>query len=531
MLQINATVENARKVIRLATKHGLSVDPGVNAILDGIERCTVIPGFSFRLKDFQAEGVAWLESQLGTGLLADEQGTGKTIQVLAYAHKNNKFPMLVVCPNTLKYNWRNEIVATTGERYLVNIVGRTYGKRQLARKKAQHPNVSYSREPLPAQDIYIINYDALATHANSIEQLGIRFMAVDESHKVKNPDAKRTKALVRLALGEADERDRNGRTIQKKIGPGIEGVVMISGTPMVNRPRELWTTLRIIGRWVPEFQTWPKFAFRYCNPHRNGYGWDFNGCSNGAELYQLLTKHVMIRRLKSDVLADLPSKTFTTVPLDFDRKEYDQVEAAFDGIDWNLGLETIIRLGGNAPKSDDAIVAIQKLREIAAYSKLDSAIEWIRDYTEEGEKLVVFAHNRRVIDTIRDALEKDAGYIGAVSVVYGGVGNEEREEAVARFQKDTGSKVIIVGITSGGFGITLTSASSVAFVQLPWTPGEIGQCIDRVHRIGQTSGNISIFNLVAEGTIEESISAMLLDKGQVLDTVLDNGRKVNTFDL
>ena len=194
-------------------------------------------------------------------------------------------------------------------------------------------------------------------------------------------------------------------------------------------------------------------------------------------------------------------------------------------------METIVRMGGNAPKSDDAIVAIQKLREIAAYAKLDSTIEWIKDYTEEGEKIVIFAHNRLVIDTIRDALENDEDYRGAVGVIYGGIKDEARADAVLAFQEDPKVRVILVGITAGGFGLTLTAAKAVAFVQLPWTPGEISQCADRIHRIGQVANTVTVFNLVAEGTVEEEMADMLISKGQVLDAVLDDGRAVNTLDL
>lgn len=531
MLSFGANAENARKIMRLSVKHGLKIDPQLERILVDIPRARCIPGFRFELKDFQADGVAWLESQLGTGLLADEQGTGKTVQVMAYAHKNHMFPMLVVCPNTLKYNWRNEIIAMTGDAYRVNIVGKSYSKKQILKRAEKHPNVVYSKEPTQGCDIYIINYDILAANVEALEGLNLRFMAVDESHKIKNPDAKRTKAYTRLAIGEVDEKKPGGRYETRKVSKGVGRVVLMSGTPMVNRPRELWTTVRSIGGWVPEFSKWTRFGFRYCNPQNTGYGWNFNGSSNTDELNALLTQHIMLRRLKADVLKDLPPKVYRTIPLDFDRREYDKVESAFNGINWRVGMETIIRMGGNAPKSDDAIVAIQKLREIAAYSKLDSTVEWIRDYTEESEKIVVFAHNRLVIDTIRDALKQDPEYQDAVRVIYGGVKDEERADAVLEFQEDPRVRVILVGITAGGFGLTLTAAKSVAFVQLPWTPGEISQCVDRIHRIGQDADIVTVFNLVAEGTIEEEMAEMLIGKGQVLDAVLDAGRIVNTLDL
>lgn len=531
MLTVPATIENARKVFRLGVKHGLNIDPAIKELLASLRVPCQIEGFNFTLKPYQAEGVAWLESQLGTGLLADEQGTGKTVQVMAYAHRNHKFPMLIVCPNTLKLNWRNEIIAMTGDLYRINIVGKTYSKRQLDRRAKRHPNVIYSKEPADGCHIYIINYDILAANLERIESMNMRFMAVDESHKIKNQDARRTQAYTRLATGMIDEKKPGGRYETRKIGPGIQSVVLMSGTPMVNRPRELWTAVRSIGGWVPRFSTWSHFAFRYCAPEHTAHGWNFSGASNVAELHSLLSDNIMLRRLKKDVLKDLPPKIYRTIPLDFDRREYDSVEMAFNGINWKAGMETIIMMGGNAPKSDEAIVAIQKLREIAAYAKIKSAIEWIKDYTEEGEKLVVFAHNRLVIDTIRSALEQDKEYEGTVGAIYGGVKDEERADAVQAFQEDPSMRVMLVGITAGGFGLTLTAARAVAFVQLPWTPGEISQCVDRIHRIGQAADSVDVFNLVAEGTIEEEMADMLISKGRVLDAVLDNGTKVNQLDL
>jgi len=531
MLSVAATVENARKIVRLATKHSLTIDPNVENILNNIPRVQTLPGFAFQLKDFQADGVAWLEKQDGRALLADEQGTGKTVQVMAYIHKCEMIPALIVAPNTLKLNWRNEIIAMTGQRYKINIVGKSYSKRQTAKRAVKNPNVIYSKVPTEGCDIYIINYDILSANCEELEKFGLKFMAVDESHKIKNPDAKRTQAMQRLAVGGYDVKLKGGKRERKIFGQGIGRVTLMSGTPLVNRPRELWTSVNTVAPWVPEFSTFTRFAFRYTNPKRSTHGWDFNGASHTGELNALLLKHAMLRRLKADVLKELPPKVYRTLPLEFDRAEYDRVETAFNGINWREGMEAIIRMGGNVPKSDDAIVAIQKLREIAGYAKLESAVEWIKDYTEEGEKLVVFAHNRQVIETIKSELEKDADYQNAVGVIYGGVSDEDRADAVLNFQNDPKMRVIIVGITAGGFGLTLTAAKAVAFIQLPWTPGEISQCVDRIHRIGQDADTVTVYNLVAEGTIEEDMADMLIGKGQVLDSVLDDGRVVNTLDL
>jgi len=531
MLNVPLNIDTARKVRRLSVKHGLNYDETIDQFLNSIPRSTKISGFNFTLKDFQADGVAWLEANGGTGILADEQGTGKTVQVMAYIHKCKMVPALIICPNTLKFNWRNEIIAMTGSTYHINVVGKAYSKKETAKRVARHPNVIYSKTPVSNADLYVMNYDILAANVSNIEALNIRFMAVDESHKIKNQDARRTQAMIRLATGEYDEKLPGGRRRTVSTGHKIGAVTLMSGTPLVNRPCEIYTSVRAVGSYVPEFSSFTKFAFRYCGATKNSYGWDFTGATNTDELNTLLNQHVMLRRLKADVLKELPPKTYRTIPLDFDRAEYDRVENAFAGVNWQGGMEAIVRLGGNVPQSDAAIVAIQKLREIAGYAKLSSTVEWIRDYTEQGDKLVVFAHNRQVIETIKRELETDAEYQGAVAVIYGGIKDEERADAVLRFQNDSQVRVILVGITAGGFGLTLTAARAVAFVQLPWTPGEISQCVDRIHRIGQDADNVTVFNLVAEGTVEEDMAEMLIGKGQVLDAVLDAGRVVNTVDL
>jgi SNF2 family DNA or RNA helicase len=135
---------------------------------------------------------------------------------------------------------------------------------------------------------------------------------------------------------------------------------------------------------------------------------------------------------------------------------------------------------------------------------------------------VVFAHNRQVIDHIKGALEQDASYQGAVGVIYGGVSPEDRAEAVRRFQEDANSRVILVSISAGGFGLTLTAASAVAFVQLPWSPGELDQAADRVHRVGQKANTVDIFFLVADNTIEDHIIEMIDSKRLIVDAAIDD---------
>jgi SWI/SNF-related matrix-associated actin-dependent regulator of chromatin subfamily A-like protein 1 len=517
MLTFEATPARVREATKLAYRMGVSMQ-GVQAFWDAQPRETNIPGFAFTLKPYQADGVAHLERWDGNVLIADEPGTGKTCQVMAYAFKNRRFPMCVIMPKTLLLNWRREITLMLGSQLKVLVVGFVPGKSREQVLKAQYPHVSYSKTPLPGYDVTLINYDIVARNQDTLERVGYDYVVCDESHKVKNPKAHRTQAIQRLVTGR--ELIKGKRDEWRVLHKGVKSVTFMTGTPILSRPSELWTTVSMIADWVPQFRNFFKFASRYCNAHKTRFGWDFSGHSNEAELNQLLNDTIMIRRRKADVMKELPAKTFVTVPLEFDRREYDAVAHAFEGSgDWRAGMDTLIKHGGRPARSNEAIVAINKCREIAGLAKMQSAIEWILDYVEEGAKLVVFAHHQKMVDDITGAV-KAAGV--GVRMIRGGVGLEERAQAAQDFQTDPNVKVIVLNIASAGFGITLTAASACAFCQLPWTPSDVVQASDRVHRIGQRD-NVTVYNLVAADTVEETISDMIMAKAVVANAVIDGG--------
>lgn len=525
MLTFDATPARVREATKLAYRLGVSLQ-GVQAFWEAQPRVTEIPNFSFKLKPYQADGVAHLEQWHGNALIGDEPGLGKTATVMAYAFKNHRFPMLVILPKTLLLNWRREITLMLGSQLRVLIVGFVPSKRRAAVLRAQYPHVSYSRVPLPGFDVTLINYDIVARNQVTLESMGYDYVVCDESHKIKNPKAARTKAILRVVIGREEVQGK--RNQWRVLHDGVKSVTFMSGTPILAKPVELWTTVSTIADWVPTFSNFFKFATRYCNAHKTRFGWDFNGASNETELNGLLVDTIMIRRRKDQVLRELPAKIYTTLPLMFDRAAYDKVVQAFDHtIDWKAGMEALVRHGGNVPKSDEAIVAIQKLREIAAYSKIDSAVEWISDFVEGGQKLVVFAHHRNMILKIKEGLEAHPDFEGKVATIMGGVEPEDRNAAVESFQNDPATKVIIISHNAGGYGITLTAASTVAFVELPWGPADMQQCEDRVHRIGQTN-SVNVIVLAAEGTIEESIAEMIMSKAQIVNNVVDGGQVPNS---
>ena len=518
MLEFAVTPARVREATKLAYSLGLDLTSSVRDYWSTLPQVSKIANFAFTLKPYQAAGVAHLEKWNGTALIGDEPGLGKTAQVMAYAFKNHRFPMLVILPKTLLLNWRNEITRMLGTQLKVLVVGFVPNKRRLEQLKRQYPHVSFSKTPQPGFDVTLINYDIVKRNLQVLENIQYDYVAVDESHKIKNAKAQRTLAILRLVTGKEPVPNRKG--VFRVLHKGVPSVTFMTGTPIVNRPLELWTTVSTIADWVPQFSNFMKFATRYCDAQRTRFGWDFSGSTNQDELNKLLLDTVMIRRRKEDVLKELPPKTFVTVPLEFDRAEYDSVAHAFEGSgNWKQGMETLVRHGGNPARSDEAIVAINKCREIAAYAKLDSTVEWILDYVEEGEKLVVFAHHQLMVNTIHDRV-RDAGV--GVRMIRGGISPEARAQAAEDFQTDPTVKVIVINTTSGGFGITLTAAKACAFVQLPWTPGDLIQAADRVHRIGQTD-NVTVYNLVAEGTVEEDIAMLIMAKAEVANAVIDGG--------
>lgn len=321
---------------------------------------------------------------------------------------------------------------------------------------------------------------------------------VHNCHFLKNRTAKRTKAI--LGVGAK--------------APGLSktpSIIGLSGTPILNRPVEIYPVAKTLAPdKIPPFMT---FAMAYCGAHHNGFGWDFTGSSKTDELHDLLTSTIMIRRLKKDVLQDLPSKTRSVVPLQMeakDAKDYAKAENHFLG--W-LKLVNPEKIA--AAQRAEALVQFQELKKLARNGKWSSVIEWLNESLESNGKMIVFAVHHETIDNLMEALQ---GFNPVK--VDGRDSQEKRQAAVDRFQTDESCRVFVGNIKAAGVGLTLTAASAVVFVELGWTPGEHVQAEDRAHRIGQKSA-VNIYYLIANGTVEEEIAGLLDKKQRVLDSVLD----------
>lgn len=293
--------------------------------------------------------------------------------------------------------------------------------------------------------------------------------------------------------------------------------VALTGTPIVNRPVEMWPVIHSLD---PEgFPSFMGFAKRYCAAEHNGYGWNFGGSSNTQELQDRLRSRIMVRRLKAEVLAELPAKRRQIVELTPDAEcraaiEAERAALRRNGVDPDEPRNAAVRLASG--KVDFA--ECSRLRQHLALRKIPLCIEFIVEAIEQGSKPIIFAHH---VDVVR-AVVAELGALGhhPVSIV-GGDAPVHRQAAVDRFQNDPDCRAIVGTIGAMGVGLTLTASSHVIFVELDWTPGAMSQAEDRAHRIGQRS-SVLVQHLVLTGSvIDGNMAHMLIAKQAVIDAALD----------
>lgn len=428
-----------------------------------------VPGLGGQLKPFQRAGVSYLLAQR-RAFLADEQGLGKTIEALAALQADGAFPAVVVCPASLKLNWMREI-----ERWLP---GRT----------AQMLTGLGPDEVIEPAEVTVVNYDILAARGPALAALDPRALVLDESHYCKNAAAKRTQAVARLA----------------GVVPNDGLVLALTGTPVMNRPPELISQLRIIGR-LADFGSGAQFGRRFKGPDAH------------VRLHWHLRARCFARRLKADVLPQLPPKTRSVVPIELDNEsEYRLAEQ--DVVAWlrsrPLDLRELDAKVAAALRAE-RLVRLSALKLLAARGKLHAALAWIHDFCSSGERLVVFAGHREIQRAVAERFPSALHILGEDT-------HAARDASLRSFQAADASdnQLIICSIEVAGQGLTLTRASNVAFLELDWTPAKHDQAEDRLHRIGQRDA-VNAWYLLAAGTIDETIARLLERKRAIIGAVTD----------
>jgi len=475
------------------------------------------------LYKFQVQGVRFIEQCDGRMLLGDDMGIGKTIHTIARddIHPDIR-PMIVVCPASLKYNWQREfkIHANLDSQVLdghkcFQLVFNADGEKKVKSFTSTEKRLQFIKKskgitvldkpknnPPPfTSNILILNYEILADWMPIFAKLKPKFFVMDECHYAKERSTIRTKQC-------------------KKLARRCAYVLALSGTPIINRPVEFFPILQMLR--PIEFDSFWNYAFEYCNPKRGfrGRGWDYAGASNTKELHERVSKF-MIRRLKTEVLTELPPKQRSVIPVQIDnRSEYDKATENF--LDW-LEKKEGERKADQASKAE-ALVKIGKLKQLAAKGKIKTIVQWIKDWLEEtDQKLVVFGVHRSILQELKDKFPTAA-------VVDGSVSNRDRQSAVDRFQTDPKCRLFFGNLKAAGVGITLTEASTALFLELGWTPGEMEQAEDRIYRIGQLAASVNIIYFLGLNTIEERVWEMIEKKRDICSRILD-GKKIPVVSL
>lgn len=390
---------------------------------------------------YQIVGSEWL-AERPRAILADEPGLGKTVQAIVACDLVFATDVLVVCPASVVPNWRNEI-----ERWRV-------GDWQAT----------------------VLSYEGMCARFDELMARRWSVVIFDEGHYLKSPGTKRTRAaygdvvsLIREFEGLVDRADH---------------VWTVTGTPQMNFPNELYTHFRalapdrIVGPRSGRIWTYEQFSAFYCDMKPGFQGMKIVGGKNEEKLAEKLDG-LMLRRLKRDVLPDLPDVRFSEFAVDADVTDVDLGVDPYE----LLMVKKVLERDGVAGLTK-SVPHIASLRRVTGMAKIKAVAAWLRDFLDDnpGRKIVVFAHHTDAIA----ALRKQKGLQDAVYVV-GTCNQDHRASAVKQFQNDPKIRLFFGQIQAAGTGITLTAASDLLFLEPSWVPAENAQAAMRIHRIGQKS--------------------------------------------
>lgn len=510
---------------------------------------------------FQKAGIEYAIKRTKT-LIADPPGLGKTIQAIGVHNVVETKRALIICPASLKVNWKREF-----EKWDVH--GRSVGiaRSNAMREALYEKNGERMRDPdgkpmwrywteheWPETDVVVVNYDMLETFDAQIKAIEWDLMVCDEAHLLKSPTARRTKCV----FGGTVKAVRQNRQIVKPeanyVAVDSKISLFLTGTPVLSRPLDIWNLIKAcdpkgLGKNKETFQ------FRYCGAHYVGDWLDASGSSNEEELGRLMRERFMVRRDKKAVLKELPDKTRELIMLPQDkleavtRKEQTRVEQALSAYEALIGgqdadnefryikaieslsekLEAALaKQNTEEPDWERAVrsldeperilfTEISQAREEVALAKVGMVVEHVGKLYESDEPVILFAHHKSVIAELKARLEKEGMRVG---IVTGSVPSEKRQKIVDDFQ-DGVYDVILGNILAMGTGFTLTRASIVVFAELDWVPAQIEQAEDRAWRHGQKNA-VLVQHLVVDGSIEARMAMALLDKMGVIRRTLDS---------
>ena len=432
---------------------------------------------------YQLKGIA-RGLELKRFMNCDEPGLGKTLQSIATINLADAFPCLVICPSSLKINWLREWEKFTDK------------KAMILTDKVRDTWTFFFQTGM--HQVFIVNYE-------SLKKYFVQRIKKAEGWTLRDVEFRNSINLFKSVIIDESHRCKSASTQQAKFCKGIctgkEWVIELTGTPVVNRPKDLIPQLAILNR-MEDFGGYKPFVNRYCSGQREA--------SNLKELNFNLWQYCMFRREKSLVLTDLPDKIRQVNTCEItNRKEYMDAER-----------DLIMYLQKYKDADDDKIekalrgevmVKIGLLRNISARGKVRDVIEFVKDFRENGKKIILFCSLHEVVDQLKR-------YFPTAVSVTGRESPDEKQRAVDAFQNNPKADIIICSIKAAGVGLTLTASSNVAFVEFPWTYADCCQCEDRAHRIGQKD-SVTCYYFLGRRTIDEKVYRIIQEKKNIANAV------------
>lgn len=457
--------------------------------------------YDFKTKPFkhQLVGVEF-GLEVNRYLLGDEMGLGKTKQIidLACIRKNlygYKHCLIICCVNGLKWNWAEEIEIHSNEKsHILGCRKNTKGKYVIRDTKAKLEDIRQLGSGKFDDKYFIItNIESLRDTAIAQELSVlcdaeiINMIAVDEIHKCASNESKQTKGLLKL------------RT---------DSMIAMTGSPIMNSALDLYVPLNWLGYDRHSFYDYKN---HFCRMGPFG----ITGYKHMDEIQNML-KYMMLRRLKKDHLKDLPDKIYSTEYVEMNNHQAAIYNEVLNGLRKEVDL---------IARSTNPLGNLIRLRQatghtsllsstVSCSAKLDRLLELLKDYTDNGHKIIIFSNFAKMVELIKlNTLDYNPAVITGAT--------KDRQGEKNRFMTDDNCKIIIGTIGAMGTGLTLTAADVVIFFDEPWTSGNKLQAEDRAHRIG-AKNNVQIITLVTKNTIDERIFDIVKRKALISDNLIDN---------
>jgi len=468
-----------------------------------VERVRIPAGLAKTLRPYQKEGVHWLHflrSYRFAGILADDMGLGKTLQTLtllsmarvrATSGKGKRKPSLIVCPKTLLYNWAAEAEKFTPDLKVLVYEG-SIAERKALRKRYKKYDVIVTSYPLFKRD------EEFFTDQKTL----FDYVVLDEAQNIKNHASKNAHIVKKV---HADYR------------------LALTGTPLENNVSELWSIFDFL---MPGFfGSHEHFSKHFHKPIME------HGDTKALEHLRRKAEVFMLRRTKSEVLAELPPKIEQrqTCELGTDQNVlYQQILAkvrgdVFQAVERKGFKSAQIHILAGLTKLRQACnhpALLAKGKDWRAYesAKLDACLDLAEEIAAEGRKVLIFSQFTSMLDIVADALDERT-----IVHRYLSGKTRDRQKLVDSFNSDPSIPVFLISLKAGGTGLNLTAADTVIVFDPWWNPSAENQAVDRAHRIGQTK-SVNVYRLVTRGTIEEKIQALQEKKKNLFDAVVGESK-------